>query len=126
MDGGHSQRYVDQDAGFFLQEGVVVGSTNLGRKHRQVVSPKSANSMMLIDRNFINKKLPNSHNNTKYKEKNWLNNEIGQLDQLADWNIKNTKPIERKQYVPEPEDNLNINNNDVSNNEIKMGDKKRK
>lgn len=79
-----------------MQEGIVVGSTNLGTKHNKVVSPKSANSKILIDRNFINKKLPNSHNNTKYKEKNWLNNEIDQVDELAEWDFKNTKPIERK------------------------------
>lgn len=96
MDGGHSYRYVDQEPGFFLQEGVVVGSTNLGSKHRQFVSPKSANSKILIDRNFINKKLPNSHNNTKQKKKKWLEDEMDQVDELANWEYKNTKPIERK------------------------------
>lgn len=62
---------------------------------------------MLIDRNFINKKLPNSHNNTKQKEKNWLSNEMSQVDDLATWTTKNTKPIERKFYQPEVEENIN-------------------
>lgn len=56
---------------------------------------------MLIDRNFLNKKLPNSHNNTKQKEKNWLSNEIQEVNDLATWTTSNTKPIERKFYQQE-------------------------
>lgn len=66
---------------------------------------------MLIDRNFLNKKLPNSHNNTKYKEKNWLSNEIQEVNDLATWTTSNTKPIERKFYQQELEEHLNQNEN---------------
>lgn len=79
---------------------------------------------MLIDRNFINKKLPNSHNNTKQKEKNWLSNEIQEVDDLATWTIKNTKPIERKFQVPEVEENVNQSENIVKDDH--KNDAKRK
>lgn len=66
---------------------------------------------MLIDRNFLNKKLPNSHNNTKQKEKNWLSNEIQEVNDLATWTTSNTKPIERKFYQQELDEHLNQNEN---------------